>query len=196
MGNRVLDTLADVIGGGGRIKFPRQHNAPYGLPQSVMTLASVCRSGQAATEAVVTGSGDGGNLPAARWFRWKVRAAGLDGTREICDDTMETAVRAAKKGGIRRNGPVMIAIGRHEMPRHGKDSMKYPVRSRFKNGTGRFGAYATMQVAGSPVNATLGCIPLTGGLMPVSCASSRIFSGNRTQGTAFFCRIGSSTWPA
>ena len=45
-----------------------------------------------------------------RWFHGKVRTAGLDGTREICADMVKTAIKATKKGGIHKKGPVMIAI--------------------------------------------------------------------------------------
>ncbi len=160
MGNRVLNTLANIIGGGGEIKFSKQHNALYGLSQFVMILASMCKSGQTATESVIEFE-DNENLPTARWFHGMVRTAGLDGIRQICDDLMDIAIKVAKKGGIHSNGPVMIAIDKHEIPRYDKDNMKYLIRSKPKKGTSKFEAYATMQAVDSPVNATLGCIPLT-----------------------------------
>ncbi len=90
MDNRVPNTLADIIGRG-RIKFSKQHNALYGLPQFVMILSSMCRSGQTATEAVLEFE-DSENLPTARWFHGQVRTAGLEGIRKICADMIETAV--------------------------------------------------------------------------------------------------------
>ena len=76
---------------------------------------------------------------------------------------MIKTVSAAKRGGLARRGPIMVAIDKHMIPRHDRGSMLYLVYSKFKSGTSKFEGYATVQAVAANINAVLGCLPLVRG---------------------------------
>ncbi|MDE0265654.1 MAG: hypothetical protein OXK17_01290, partial [Thaumarchaeota archaeon] len=162
IGARVLNTLSRVPDG--NVEFSRDPRAAYGRDEWMAILAETGRSGATAADATGAPREEGRDVPGERRFLDVVHPIRPRGLRDICDGMVSETARLATKEGVYAGGRgATVGIDKRLIGRYDRNSMRRPVYSEPKNGAKRFEAYATMQIVGGPINATLRSARVTRG---------------------------------
>ncbi|MCG8530438.1 MAG: transposase [Desulfovibrionales bacterium] len=162
IGARVLNTLSRVLDGS--VEFSRDPRAVYGRDEWMAILAEMGRSGTTAADAIEALKEEGRDVPSERWFLDVVHSIRPAVLQSVCDGMVSETARLAIREGVYSGGRgATVGIDKHLIGRYDRNNMRHLAYSEPKNGTKRFEAYATMQIVGGPINATLRSARVTRG---------------------------------
>ena len=150
------------------VKLPlsTEHNAVYGLEDTVLVLLYMCKNGTTANRAV-TELGitlrDGRNVGilTAQWLLGMINAIDPDKMDVLCRRMLKSTIKDGS--GLERKTGHMLAIDKHLIPFTGADrhNGRLVISGRPKGGTSRFETYATMQIVTEEQLPTIAVVRVT-----------------------------------
>ena len=140
---KLFQMALSVIG----LPFSSNSNAQYGLKEAAAMISAMCEKKRCFRSASARLQ-DKRKCPKADWLRI-IRKIGPDNMSSRCGSMLYSTVKSAlRTANMRSIASVIIAIGKHLIPRCGKPAdMRYNVtKSKSKSGTSTFEACITAEI--------------------------------------------------
>ena len=179
-----------------RAKLPlsTEHNAVYGLDDTVLVLLYMCKNcitaNRAVTELGITFRDDrSGSIPTVQWLLGMIDAMDPDKMDALCRRMLKSTIKDGS--GLERKTGHMLAIDKHLIPFTGanRHNDRLVISGKPKGGISRFETYATMQVGDSPMH-----VPLLDESLEVVTRTCRTQDSGARPADAGCCLYGDATY--